>query len=162
MNHKLAIGIKVWEGNATTFLFPWKESNFTSWKKSKSEKTMATEHFNGILFHKSGPVKQHTNQSIIWHTNSVWVWVEEQQKLVEGYCLTDYINMNRRMTMPVRLEVRCHFHCCHPHLERKNRTALIDKPHNFPVLYNCLTVILNWQLEMFNKTKLNPIFFTIS
>ena len=53
----------MWKGNgntATLLFFPESIWNCTSRKKP-----IVMEHFNGILFNKSGPVnKQHTNQSI--------------------------------------------------------------------------------------------------
>jgi hypothetical protein len=68
MNHKLANGMKMWKenGNITTLFFSLKGLEILHQEGRGQVKTMVMEHFNGILFHKSGPAnKQHTNQSII-------------------------------------------------------------------------------------------------
>jgi hypothetical protein len=67
MNHKLFNGKKMWKGNGntTTLLFSPKRLVILHQERREQLKTMVMEHFNGILFHKSGPAnKQHTNQSI--------------------------------------------------------------------------------------------------
>ena len=66
MNHKLANGMKMWKrnGNTTTLLFSQKRLEIVYQERRGQVKTMVMEHFNGILFHKSGPAnKQHTNQT---------------------------------------------------------------------------------------------------
>ena len=63
MSHKLANGMKMWKGNGNTatLICALKELE----ESKRPLKTIVMEHFNGILFHKSGPAnKQHTNQSI--------------------------------------------------------------------------------------------------
>jgi hypothetical protein len=68
MSHKLANGLKMWKGigNTTTLLFSLKGLEILHQERRGQVKTIVMEHFNGILFHKSGPAnKQHTNQSII-------------------------------------------------------------------------------------------------
>ena len=65
MNHKLANGIKMRKGNGvtTTLLFSLKELEIVHHERRGQMKTIVMEHFNGILFHKSGPaIKQHINQ----------------------------------------------------------------------------------------------------
>ena len=67
MNHKLANGMKMGRGNGntTTLLFSLKKLEIVHLETRGHVKTIVMEHFNGILFHKSGPAnKQHTNQSI--------------------------------------------------------------------------------------------------
>jgi hypothetical protein len=67
MSHKLANGMKMWKGigNATTLLFFLKGLELLHQERREQMKTLVMEHFNGILFHKSGTAnKQHTNQSI--------------------------------------------------------------------------------------------------
>jgi hypothetical protein len=66
MNHKLANGMKMWKGNGntTTLLFSLKGLDILHQERKGQVKTIDVEHFNSILFHKSGPAnKQHTNQS---------------------------------------------------------------------------------------------------
>jgi hypothetical protein len=61
----LANGMKIWKGNGntTTFLFSLKRLEIVHQERIEQVKTIVMEHFNGILFHKSGPAnKQHTNQ----------------------------------------------------------------------------------------------------
>ena len=65
MNHKLANGMKMWKGygNTTTLLFSLKRLEIVHQERRGQVKNIVTEHFNGTLFHKSGPGnKQHTNQ----------------------------------------------------------------------------------------------------
>jgi hypothetical protein len=60
----LANGMKIWEGNGntTTLVFSLKGLE----ERRGQVKTIVMEHFNGIVFHKSGPAdKQHTNESSI-------------------------------------------------------------------------------------------------
>jgi hypothetical protein len=66
MNHKLANDMKMWteNGNTTTLLFSLKRLEIVHQERRGQVKTIVMEHFNGILFHKSGSAnKQHTNQS---------------------------------------------------------------------------------------------------
>ena len=59
--------MKMWKGNGNTItlLFSLKGHEILYHERRGQEKTMVMEHFNKILFHKSGPAnKQHTNQSI--------------------------------------------------------------------------------------------------
>ena len=61
-NHNLAKGMKMWKGNGNTTTFPWKE--ILNQERREQVKTIVMEHFNGILFHKSGLAnKQRTNHS---------------------------------------------------------------------------------------------------
>ena len=65
MTHKLANGMRVWKGigNTTTLLFSLKGLEILHQERRGQVKTIVMEHFNDILFHKSGPAnKQHTNQ----------------------------------------------------------------------------------------------------
>ena len=65
INHKLANGIKMWKGNGNTIrlLFSLKIPKLVRQERREQVKTIVMEHFNAILFHKSGPTnKQHTNQ----------------------------------------------------------------------------------------------------
>jgi hypothetical protein len=65
VNHKLANGMKMWKGNwnSTTLLFSLKRLEIVHQERRGQVKTIVMEHFNGILFHKSGPAdKQHANQ----------------------------------------------------------------------------------------------------
>ena len=67
MNHMLANGMKMWKGNGntTTLLFSLKRLEILHKERRGQVKTIVMEHFNSILFYKSGPAnKQHTNQSI--------------------------------------------------------------------------------------------------
>jgi len=67
MSHKLANGMKMWKGigNTTRLLFSLKELEILHQERREQVKTIVMEHFNGILFHKSGPAnKQHTKRSI--------------------------------------------------------------------------------------------------
>ena len=53
-------------GNTTTLLFSLKILEIVHQERGGQVKTIVMEHFNGILFHKSGPAnKQHTNQPTI-------------------------------------------------------------------------------------------------
>jgi hypothetical protein len=57
--------MKMWKanGNTTTLLFSLKILEIVHQERKGQVKTTVMEHFNGILFHKSGPAnKQHTNQ----------------------------------------------------------------------------------------------------
>jgi hypothetical protein len=61
----LANGMKMWKGNGntTTLLYSLKRLEIVHQERRGQVKTIVMEHFNCILFHKSGPVnKQHTNQ----------------------------------------------------------------------------------------------------
>ena len=77
MNHKLANGMKMWKGNGdiTTLLFSLKRLETVDQERRGQVKTIVMEHFNDILFHKSGPAnKQHTNQLKLYqrqNSNSV-------------------------------------------------------------------------------------------
>ena len=66
MNRKLANGMKMWKGSGNTnrlLLFSLKGIKILHQERRGQVKTMAIEHFNGILFHKCGPAnKQHTNK----------------------------------------------------------------------------------------------------
>jgi hypothetical protein len=65
MNHKLANGMKMQKGNGNTtpLLFSLKRLEIVHQERRGQMKTIAMEHFNGILFHKSRLAnKQHTNQ----------------------------------------------------------------------------------------------------
>jgi hypothetical protein len=60
--------MKKWKGNGntTTLLLSLKGLEILHKKRRGQVKTIVMEHFNGILFHKSGLAnKQHTNQSHI-------------------------------------------------------------------------------------------------
>ena len=49
-------------GNTTTLLFSLKRLAIVHQERRGQVKTIVMKHFNGILFHKSGPAnKQHTN-----------------------------------------------------------------------------------------------------
>ena len=51
-------------GNTITILFSLKGLKMLHQERRGKAKTIVMEHFNGILFHKSGPAnKQHINQS---------------------------------------------------------------------------------------------------
>ena len=68
MNNKLTNSMKMWKenGNTTTLLLSLKRLEIVH-QERKQVKTIVTEHFNGILFHKSGSSnKQHTNQTYIF------------------------------------------------------------------------------------------------
>jgi hypothetical protein len=63
MNHKLANGMWKGNGNTTPLLFSLKRLEIVNQERSGEVKIIVMEHFNGILFQKSGPInKQHTNQ----------------------------------------------------------------------------------------------------
>ena len=71
MNHELANGITVWEGNENaiiiiiiiTLLFSMKELLNLHQERRDQVKIIVMQHLNGILFHKFGSAnKQHTNQ----------------------------------------------------------------------------------------------------
>ena len=67
MHHKLANGMKMKKGNGntTTLLFSPKGLEML-YQERRKVKTIVMEHFNVILFHKSGPANKHyTNQSSI-------------------------------------------------------------------------------------------------
>jgi hypothetical protein len=67
MNHKLANNMMMWKENrnTNTLLFSLKGLEILHKERRGQVKTIVMEHFNDILFHKSGPVnKHHTNQSI--------------------------------------------------------------------------------------------------
>jgi hypothetical protein len=68
MKHKLANGMKMWKGNGNTttlLLFSPKRLKIIHQEGRGQFITIVMEHFNGILFLKSGPAnKQHTNQPI--------------------------------------------------------------------------------------------------
>ena len=67
MNHKLANGMKMWKGNknTTNLLFSLKGLKIVHQERRGQVKTIVMEHFNGILFLKSGPAnKQHTNKQL--------------------------------------------------------------------------------------------------
>jgi len=64
---KLTNNTKKWKGNGktATLLFSIKGLEILHKERRGQVKTIVMEHFNDILFHKSGPVnKHHTNQSI--------------------------------------------------------------------------------------------------
>jgi len=57
--------MNMWKGNGntTTLLFSLKRHEILHQERRGHVKTMAKEHFNGILFHKYGPAnKQHINR----------------------------------------------------------------------------------------------------
>ena len=57
---------RTWLPRRDFWKLPWQS---TCWERIGQVKTIVMEHFNGILFHKSGPAnKQHTNHSLI-HNN---------------------------------------------------------------------------------------------
>jgi hypothetical protein len=60
MNLKLANGMKMWKGsgNTITLLFSLKGLEISHVKRRGEVKTIMMEHFNGILFHKSGPTNK--------------------------------------------------------------------------------------------------------
>ena len=65
MNNKLANGMKMWkgDGNTATLLFSLKRLEIVHQERREQVKIIVMEHFNGILFHKSGTAnKQHTNK----------------------------------------------------------------------------------------------------
>jgi hypothetical protein len=68
MNHKLTNVMKMWKGNGSTttlLLFSLKGLEILHQERRGQAKTIVMEHFNIILFHKSGPAnKQDTNNSI--------------------------------------------------------------------------------------------------
>jgi hypothetical protein len=67
MNHKFANDMKMWKGNGntTTLLFSLKILEIAHQQRRGQVKTIVMEHFNVILFHKSGPVnKQHTTNQL--------------------------------------------------------------------------------------------------
>jgi hypothetical protein len=69
MNHKLANDMKMWKENknTTTLLFSMKGLEILHQERRGQVKTIVMEHFNGILFQKSGPGnKQHTNIMNEW------------------------------------------------------------------------------------------------
>jgi hypothetical protein len=54
-----------------TLLFSVEALQILRQKRREQVKTIVLEHFNSILFHKSGPAnKQHTNQSINQYINT--------------------------------------------------------------------------------------------
>ena len=62
--------MKMWKGNGntTTLLFSLKRLEIVHQERRGQVKTIVMEHFNGILFHKSGAVnKQNTNQPILYN-----------------------------------------------------------------------------------------------
>ena len=68
----MANGMKMWKGNGntTTLLFSLKRRETVHQERRGQVKTIVMEHFNGILFHKSGPAnKQHTNQPNLIKSN---------------------------------------------------------------------------------------------
>ena len=68
MNHNLANDMKMWKGkgNTTTLLFSLKGLEIIYQERRGRVKTIVMEHFNGIIFHNSGPAdRQHTNDSLI-------------------------------------------------------------------------------------------------
>ena len=88
MNH-----MEMWKGNGntTTLLFSLKKLEIVHQEKRRQVKTIVMEHFNGILFHKSGPaIKQHTNhQSLIapgqlkWMSIRLQTWAYKIRILIE-------------------------------------------------------------------------------
>ena len=63
MNHKFSKGMVIWKGNGSTTTF-LKGLEILLQERRGEMKTIVTEHFNDILFHKSGLAnKQHTNHS---------------------------------------------------------------------------------------------------
>ena len=69
MNHKFANGMKMWKGNGntTTLLLSLKELENLHQERRGQVKIIVMEHFNGILFNKSGTAnKQHTSHSLIY------------------------------------------------------------------------------------------------
>ena len=63
----MANGMKMWKvaGNTITLLFPLKGPEILHQKRRGQVNIIGLEHFNSILFHKSGPAnKQHTYKSI--------------------------------------------------------------------------------------------------
>ena len=68
MNHKLANGMNMWKGNGNTatLLFSLKDLDILQQGRIEEVKTIVMEHFNRILFYKSGLAnKQQTYQSIL-------------------------------------------------------------------------------------------------
>ena len=65
-------GMKIWKGNGNTktLLFSLKRLEIVHQERRGQVKTIVMEHFNDILFNKSGPAnKQHTNQPTNQPTN---------------------------------------------------------------------------------------------
>jgi hypothetical protein len=84
MDHKLDNDIKIWKGNGntTTLLFSLKRLEIVHQEGRGQVKSIVMEHFNVILFHKSGSAnKQHTNQptnqplQISSYLNSSRYWI---------------------------------------------------------------------------------------
>ena len=62
-------GMKMWKGNGNTatLVFSLKGLEILHRERKGHVNTIVMEHFNSILFHKSGPAnKHHTYQSIKW------------------------------------------------------------------------------------------------
>ena len=104
MNHKLANGMRMWKGigNTTTLLFSLKGLEILHQERRGQVKTILLEHFNGILFHKSGPANnQHNNQSIKHlHKigNNIYKTMREEKSLMNrarGECLIDILSFNK-------------------------------------------------------------------
>ena len=96
INYTLVSGMKMWRenGNTTTLLFSLKGLEILHQERRGQVKTIAMEHFNGILFHKSRSAnKQHTTHPSLFPphtldhhptaltplltslpTRHVWVW----------------------------------------------------------------------------------------
>jgi hypothetical protein len=66
MNHKLANGTKMWNGNGntTTLLFSLKGLEILHQERRGKVRTIVMEHFNDILFHKSGPATSSISTTI--------------------------------------------------------------------------------------------------
>ena len=62
MNQKLANGVKMCKGNGNALSFSLKKLEIVHQERKEQVKTIVMEHFDGILFPKSGPAnKQHNN-----------------------------------------------------------------------------------------------------
>ena len=97
MSHQLANGMKMLKGigNITTLLFSLKRLEILHQERRVQVKTIVMEHFNGILFHKSGPAnKQHINQLINqeyhqavncvqWPRSRILIWRLRETTLVK-------------------------------------------------------------------------------
>ena len=65
----MANGMNMWKGNGNTITCSLKRLEIVHHERRGQVKTIVKEHFNGILFHKSGPAnKQHTNQPTYYNS----------------------------------------------------------------------------------------------
>jgi hypothetical protein len=95
MNHKLANGMKMWRGNGntTTLLFSLKKLEIVHQEKRRQVKTIVMEHFNGILFHKSGLAnKQHTNRPTM--ISLIWIKTNRKLRLEDIFNIANYMPCN--------------------------------------------------------------------